>query len=103
MNLNIIDNLEIMPRDIGKMTWNEAVKMAEKLGDEWRLPDKEELMLLYNNRKNIEGLDESAVYWSSTQKGLEVWVFQFQKNYTWEGDYINVSHTCNTRLVRNKK
>lgn len=37
--------------------------------DNWRLPTKTELNLLYENRNIIGGFDVSYVYWSSTTDG----------------------------------
>lgn len=59
-----IDNLQIYPRDIGKMNWHVAVKVCSELGDGWRLPTKEELNLIYINRELINNLSAED-YWSS--------------------------------------
>ena len=46
-----------------RMTWDEAMKYAESLGVEWRLPTKEELKHAYDN--NLECFSSSN-YWSSS-------------------------------------
>jgi hypothetical protein len=62
------------PKDLGlPCTYQESI---EKCGgyvlngfDNWRLPTKNELNLLYENRNKIGGFDMSYVYWSSTSDG----------------------------------
>jgi len=52
------DSLEVMKTDlVGKMTWEEAKKACEKLGDGWRLPTIEELQFMYNKRDEIGGFE----------------------------------------------
>jgi len=59
-------NLEVMKTDLGEMTWDDANKACEKLGEGWRLPTIEELTLIFYNRDKIGGFFERAYYWSST-------------------------------------
>ena len=61
------------------MTFNKAVNYAKRLNqekylghDDWRLPSKTELNVLFNNRAaiggfNVSGSDPAGWYWSSTQ------------------------------------
>ena len=67
-----IGNLEVMTEDLevgtnvlGKMTWVDAMKACANLGEGWRLPTKDELNLLYENKDKIGGF--GSVYWSSTE------------------------------------
>ena len=63
-----IGNLEVMTKDIGNkvmVEWNSAMKHCEDLGDGWRLPTKEELIILYENKDKIGGF-AITYYWSST-------------------------------------
>ena len=46
------------------MTWDDAMKACADLGDGWRLPTKDELNLLYENKEKIGGFAHSD-YWSS--------------------------------------
>jgi len=55
-------------KDLGRMEWNDAMAACEALGDGWRLPDKDELNLLYQNKEAIGGFANSS-YWSSTEDG----------------------------------
>ena len=63
-----IGDLEVMVEDLGlrMMDWDEAKKACENLGGGWRLPTKEELNILYENKDKI-GADASYNYWSSTE------------------------------------
>ena len=58
------------------MKWKAAMEYAAKLDahghDDWRVPTKSELNVLFNNRAAIGGFDESGLYpagwyWSSSQ------------------------------------
>ena len=61
-----IGDLEVMTDDLGKMTWDDAKKACENLGDGWRLPTKDELNVLYENKDKIGGF-ASNYYWSSSE------------------------------------
>jgi len=70
-----IGNLEVMTENLeGSKDWFEAVKACADLGDGWRLPTKEELQMLYNNKDKIGGF-ASVGYWSSTESvsGRSAW------------------------------
>jgi hypothetical protein len=62
-----IGKLEIAEYDFPEeMNWNEAKKKCESLGKGWRLPTKNELNILYQNKNNIGGFEKKA-YWSYTK------------------------------------
>jgi hypothetical protein len=61
-----IGNLEVMTKDLGIMEWATASKACADLGDGWRLPTKEELNTLYQNRYVIGGFTKNY-YWSSSE------------------------------------
>jgi hypothetical protein len=61
-----IGNLEVMTEDLGKMKWDEAMKACADLGDGWRLPTKDDLNVLYENKDKIGGFT-NLYYWSSTE------------------------------------
>ena len=50
------------------MNWYDAKIYCKKLGAEWRLPTKDELNMLYENKEEIGGFAGSN-YWSSTEYG----------------------------------
>ncbi len=57
---------EVYPKDLGKHNWKDAKKLCENLGDEWRLPTREELHLMWLNRKSIGGF-AATYYWSFSE------------------------------------
>ena len=59
-----------------KMTWEEAKKACESLGDGWRLPTKDELNILYLNKASFNGIVDNT-YWSSTKNGNLALVVSF--------------------------
>mgnify|MGYP000365340934 CR=1 FL=1 len=62
-----IHYLEVMTEDLeGRYTWDDAMKACADLGDGWRLPTKDELDLLYDNKEKIGGGAKNN-YWSSTE------------------------------------
>jgi hypothetical protein len=62
-----IGKLEIAEYDFPEeMNWNEAKKKCESLGKGWRLPTKDELNILHQNKNNIGGFEKKA-YWSYTK------------------------------------
>ena len=52
--------------NLGHMNWHEAKIACKKLGTGWRLPTKDELDMLYENREEIGGF-ANLYYWSSTE------------------------------------
>jgi hypothetical protein len=83
-NSKQIKNLEIAEFGFeGEMTWLEANKACNALGDGWRLPTKEELDNLYNHKEDIEGFADMP-YWSSTEgnslPSLTTYFMQFFHN-----------------------
>ena len=83
-----IYNLVVYDNDLGKMKWKDALKACENLGNGWRLPTKEELTLLFEN-KEIVGNFGDRTYWSST-KNKALFGLLFSNAY-----YVNFKHgTC---------
>lgn len=62
-----IGRLEVMTKDLGEMEWKEAKKACAALGGGWRLPTKDELNDLYENKDKIGGFATNN-YWSSTEE-----------------------------------
>lgn len=59
------------------MSWDDAKKACQSLGNGWRLPTKEELNTLYRNRSMI-GNFGTYYYWSATEKSnSDVWFQSF--------------------------
>lgn len=69
----IIGNLQIAENEFGyPLTYEQAIAECAKLGKGWRLPSKEELNIIYENKIKTGGLimDQPYVklYWTSTKE-----------------------------------
>ena len=92
-----IGNLEVMTEDLGQMNWDEAKKACKNLGDGWRLPTKDELNLLYENKEKIGGFANNYGYWSSTESGVIAWLKLFDGGIRFQ---LNKVATGYVRAVR---
>lgn len=72
--------LQVANQDFShKMTWPEAKKACNDLGNGWRLPSKEELEAIYNqlHEKGLGNFKDDN-YWSSTElDDYDAWSFLF--------------------------
>jgi len=92
-----IGNLEVMTEDLGKMKWDEAKIACAKEGDEWRLPTKDELNILYENKDKIGGFAGSK-YWSSTEHDND---YAWAQNFIKGGQYSKYKNNdSSVRAVR---
>lgn len=103
--------LEVYPEDAPSlMTWVEADKWVKSLGDGWRLPTKEELLFIYENRDKVPGLkttasgsDNALWYWSCTEHRVDpsfVWAVDFTDGV---GVWVyKVYLSLSSRLVRSE-
>jgi len=95
-----IGNIEIAQYDFPEqMNWKDANKACAELGDGWRLPTKDELNTLYQNKNEI-GNFTGDVYWSSTEvvnSYAFAWLQYF--NGGGQGD-LNKIYTACVRAVR---
>jgi len=92
-----LNGLEIAQFDFSDpMTYDEAVKACSKLGDGWRLPTKEEMEKIYENKDMLGGfispiyvsdnseffVDNNVYYWSGSSYGSDyVWVIGFTHRF----------------------
>ena len=92
-----IGDLEVMTEDLGEMRWDAAKKACADIGDGWRLPTKDELNILYENKDKIGGF-ASNYYWSSTEydEGI-AWGQDFYDGYP---DDSNKDNDTYVRAVR---
>jgi hypothetical protein len=97
-NTSKIGNIEIAQNDFpNKMNWDDANKACIELGDAWRLPTKDELNILYQNRYKIGGFSNND-YWSSTEVfKFFAWYQDFDNNLQ---DGINEYETFYVRAIR---
>ena len=69
-----LDSIEIAQFDLPTtVTWYNAKRECKELGKGWRLPTKEELDKMYDN-KDLIGNFVNTNYWSSTE---------YNSNYAW--------------------
>ena len=92
--------LIVARENAGRLNWNDARDMCANSNlagfTDWRLPTKDELILIYNNRTLIGNFETGYSYWSSTQVGTA--------NYYYCVDFYNGSvsdvYYGNSRYLR---
>jgi hypothetical protein len=88
----------INAEEIKTMGWANAKALCERKGSGWRMPAKEELECLCENRESLPGAYLPAAYWSSTPYGANYYyivyfysdrcVTYYQRpDYRW-GEYV---------------
>ena len=94
-----IGNLSIAQNDFPeKINWNQSKLECSKLGNGWRLPTKEELLLLYKNKNKIGNFQDDS-YWSATKgKVVIAWRLNFDGGELYDRD--NTDNTANFRPVK---
>jgi uncharacterized protein DUF1566 len=81
-------------------TFNQALGHAARLAahghDDWRVPTRGELNVLFSNRAAIGGFNERAArYWSSTEFDFDAWAMRFSDgNQGWRYTFKNSSLRC---------
>ena len=79
-----IDDLVIAQNDFPKMmNWHDAKAACDSLGNGWRLPSKDELVFLFQNKYRI-GVFKFDIYWSSSEYGTG---FAWFQNLGYGGQY----------------
>jgi membrane-bound lytic murein transglycosylase MltF len=59
--------IEIASEDAPEqVSWNDSMEYAKSLGNDWRLPTKDELKEMYKNKETIGGF-VAGYYWSSSE------------------------------------
>ena len=87
-----VGNLEVMTEDLGLMDWDAAKSACAALGDRWRLPTRDELRILYENKAKI-GSFASNSYWSSTESNnSNAWVQTFFMGFQIPDDKLGDYH-----------
>ena len=91
-----INGLEVSD-DLGMMNWHEAKIACKTLRKGWRLPTKDELSMLYENKEEIGGF-ANYFYWSSTEfASSNAWGQGFGSGFQ---DFNNKDLTYYVRAVR---
>jgi len=79
------------------LTWQDAVAAVKTYGSDWRLPTRDELLGLYEQRKLIGGFSNDD-YWSSTEQDVNsAWIHGFR---TGDQDRYNKHSKILVRAVR---
>jgi hypothetical protein len=97
-----IHGLIAAPRDQSQiLNWNDAKKMCKEyrcgVYSDWHLPSKDELNVLYLNRKKIGGFSDNY-YWSSTEDDANnAWGQHFDGGYQY---YYGKNYTNGVIAVR---
>jgi hypothetical protein len=81
-----IENFEVLLNSIEQMTWEESNEFAKKLGNGWRLPTKEEFVILNTNQPTLETSGKISLwkggYWTSTELNESLaWQCSFEFGY----------------------
>jgi hypothetical protein len=83
-----LDSIEIAQYDLPtEVTWYNAKRECKELGKGWRLPTKDELDKMYNN-KDLIGNFVNTNYWSSTVHNSD---------YAWMQVFIHRSYSNNLK------
>ena len=86
-----IGDLEVAQFDFHeRMNWEDALKACKTLGDGWKLPSKEEMDFIYQNKDAISGLNLTSTadpnygggYWTSTE-------YEYDPQGAWVQDFHN--------------
>ena len=92
-----LTKFEVAQNDFPMMNWDDAKKACANLGSGWRLPTKDELNLMYKNRKKIGGFANNY-YWSSTEYLNR---FAWRQNLSaGRQDYLDKYYGISVRAVR---
>lgn len=90
-------SFEVAENDCPKyISWIQAEKLANQMGEGWRLPSKSEIELL-KEFKLVFGLDK-RVYWTNEVDGN----MAFSKSFKWylSSRFVVKQSTCGVRFVR---
>ncbi len=81
------------------VAWQQAMDYAEELGDGWRVPTKEELMIIYASSRRKEFATKEWFWSSSTYVGRPngAWGVYFDNG---DVDYYNKTCISDVRCVR---
>ena len=87
-----------------QLSWEDAKKMCDLLADGWRLPTKQELDILHQNKSTIGGFEDDY-YWSSTESDDNhgwAWLKLFFTDHTKDGYQTDLvkSSTFYVRAVK---
>jgi hypothetical protein len=80
-----IGNLEVLT-EISNMGWTDAKKACVELGDRWRLPTKDEIKIIYENRDKISRkLEIHPYYYWTSEEGQ----YEGMDGYAWNLNFVD--------------
>ena len=86
-------NGKILSLDETDCNWNDAKQWCQNHGDGWRLPTKDELLAIYNNKLDVNcwlkeynsGTLKDYYYWSSIEyDSVRAWRVDISDGYTFD-------------------
>ncbi len=104
LNTYILDSLEIASADLdSEYSWNYASEKCKQIGDGWRLPNLDELKLIFKKRKEIGGLKKNEKYWTSDIHVERTTAFEIYFNFQGFQDVSPLHSKLNVRAVKSIK
>jgi hypothetical protein len=101
MSTVIIENLEVLNLRCGKMSWNDAMKLTEELGEDYRLPSGQELRnIIYPNSDTIPNLEKTEHHWTCYSDGFQQHIAFSQHPMFHRPEEENKQNLINVVLVR---
>ena len=95
-----LDSLEIASADFDSAySWKEANEICTKLGNGWRLPQLDELKIIFKNRREIGGF-KTQKYWTSDIHTERTTAFEIYFNYQGFQDVSPITYKLNVRAVK---
>jgi hypothetical protein len=95
-----IGNLEIAQNDFPyEMNWNKSNQSCLELGDGWRLPTKEELELIYENKTKISGLAKVPWYWGIAKIFGFAKIGHFADAWYWSSSLVDKENAWTQKLT----
>lgn len=97
-NIIQIGDIEILDKDFGLINWAEANRIIKDLNNNWKLPSKEEFLMLHKKKKLLN-LDKGP-YWSSLEYySSKALIHNFSTSYQ---EYVNKTTNYRILLIRHK-
>lgn len=102
------ENLMVQTSDIGQYSWDTGCQACEESAidnyTDWRMPSKDELMILYLNKEEIGGFQRSGYYseyWSRTTDAHNSSYYYTQSFSNGSHDVVYELNTRSVRCIRN--
>jgi formylglycine-generating enzyme required for sulfatase activity len=100
MSFRLEGNLQVTINSFDQMTWIDAMELCKKVGNNWRLPTKEEFEIIARNQGTIESKTSlwKGGYWTSTQLDKDnAWQATFEFGYPCE--FYSKNQNANIKMT----